>query len=251
MKNKLTLITYTLILFYLSACSISKKDYINLEEKYLSNSKIKNEEEKILFLEAMHSYDKELYSIAKKSLQKFTAEYPLSTKHSESVLKIADCDFFAGKYPEAISNYENFIKTFPNSKQNSWARKQISHAYLNQYKGKNRDQKPLINAATSFKKLLVNYPESNYKNETIEILIKLKEKKAAHEAGIVSFYLKQKNLNAAASRLAYLRKNFLGSPALLELEKLIKNENFLLEEELEGLVKIAENSTKKDTVFDF
>lgn len=251
MKNKLIYTLNLLALFGLFACSISNEDYINLEEKYLAESSIKNEEEKILFLEAMHSYDKELYSIAKKTLQKFISTYPLSSKQPDAVLKIADCDFFAGKYPEAISNYEQFIKRFPNSNQKAWARKQISFSYLNQYKGKNRDQKPLVNAAKSFKQLLVSYPESDYKDETIDILIDLKEKKAAHEVDVVSFYLKQKKLNAAASRLAYLRKNFLGSPSLLKLEEFIKNEKFLYEEELEELVKTAENNTKKDLVFDF
>ena len=67
----------------------------------------KHSEEK-LFDQAIEAYEEELYSVSKQKLQALISGYPASPRAEFAKLKIADCDFFSGDYPEAAEAYSLF-----------------------------------------------------------------------------------------------------------------------------------------------
>ena len=59
---------------------------------------------------AKSAYDSGLYSVARENWTKLREQYPSSYYATLSELKIADTYFFAGDYPAAVTNYEEFLK---------------------------------------------------------------------------------------------------------------------------------------------
>jgi outer membrane protein assembly factor BamD len=159
-----------------------------------------SEEEDIL-ARAMDSYERGVYSIAKNSFVKLQKEYPNSYFLPLVELKIADCDFYLGRYTEAIEGYEEYLRMRPRSEAAAYASYKIADAHLKKYRGPYKDQSPLKTAIQKLEELSNNYSNSEYDRLAQRATKEAKEKLAQHDLIVAKFYAKQGMKKAALNRL--------------------------------------------------
>ncbi len=180
------------------------------------------EKERQIYDDAMEAYNRELYSVALRELKDLRERFPKGHYYQEAVMKTADSYYYSGKFPEAISAYEEFTRLYPKNSGVAWSELQIARCHLNQFRDFKRDNEPLAQSAKAFRKFIKNNPNSEHRPLAIRALMKARENKASYEVSVVEFYLRQRQFVSAARRLASLKHNFPKTKALANLEKNIE-----------------------------
>lgn len=170
--------------------------------------------EEILFENAVRAYDRGLFSIALESFTELRDGYPASYFSTLAELKIADCKFNAGDYPSALTAYEEFAKMHPGHEAMPYVRFQIGNSSLEQYRGTEREQAPLLVAVRSFQQVIDNYPDSEWSLLSRRRLDQCREHLAAYEEHVAAFYRKRGFENASHARLMRLNSEFPESRAV-------------------------------------
>ncbi len=164
--------------------------------------------EQELLERAEAAYEKQLFSVSRDNWTKLRDTYPGSTYATLAELKIADCYFFTGEYGSAITAYEEFLKLHPAHEAIAYVIYQIGNAYKEQYTGTAHDQGPLHTALKYYKKILSNYPNSEFVTIAKEKIKDCNSNLAAHEAIVARFYEKQRKPQASKERLKFLSTEF-------------------------------------------
>ncbi len=224
-KNFLILLT----ILSLAACSSKTSSETDpeaslvkgLEENKLETSEQRSALEEKYYKDATQAFNEELYTIAAKNFGLLRTAFPGSRYYEEAVVKTADALYESGKYEEAITSYQEYVSLYPKGKDIERASLQIARGWHRQFKGISRNQTPLDNAATAYQSFLKKFPNSDFRQEAVEDLGLVANRKSECEVEVIKFYLKKDKLQAAASRYADLKRNFPNSPALQEVDELI------------------------------
>jgi outer membrane protein assembly factor BamD len=128
-----------------------------------------------------------------------------------SELGLADCDFGAGKYTEAIDDYKNFIKAHPGNDrvQDGYAAFKIGEAYFKQIPtdwfvvppSYEKDQGPVNDALRELSAFIDQYGDSTYAPEARKMVGNAVKRLTDHELYVARFYLDQGHPYAAIGRL--------------------------------------------------
>ncbi|MBP9837221.1 MAG: outer membrane protein assembly factor BamD [Proteobacteria bacterium] len=214
MKITKLLFISTVILFSCSSTSdkgtnsISPYD-INFDpDQKKEAEKLSDLPEAQLLNDARSAYDKQLYSVSKESWTKLKDTYPGSFYATLAELKIADCLYYSGDFPGAVSAYEDFLKLHPAHEASAYVIFQIGNSYKEQYTGIEHDQQPLVNAINNYKKVVELHKDTEFYEVARKSKIDCEEKMAAHEAFIAEFYLKQGKDQAYKARLQKIIKDY-------------------------------------------
>jgi len=170
------------------------------------DSNVSKEQE--LLSKAMRSFEKEVYSIAKKNFGEFQKNYPASYYLPLVELKIADCDFFLGNYTEASEGFQGFTRKRAKHEANSYSEYMAALSHLKRYRGSTKDQTPIKVAHQKFSLYLEKYPSSEYLPLVKESISKCEDKLAEHEVSVANFYFKQSKREAGMSRLKSLFQRY-------------------------------------------
>lgn len=228
--------SFFILILLLSSCSwLGGKNYRNKEnkvsqydlefdkDKKTSSQQSEVSEEEELLARAMDSYERGVFSIAKNAFLNLQKQYPNSYFLPLVELKIADCDFYLGKYTEAIEAYEEFLRVRPTSEAAAYAAYKIAEAHIKKYRGPFKDQTPLKTALEKLKDLSENYGNSEYQRLAERATKEAKQKLAEHDLIVAKFYAKQGMHKAALNRLVKLFQRYPKStPAQMPPEELRK-----------------------------
>lgn len=203
--NRLTP-TLCLTFLLLIGCSSSKTPDEPKEIKEESSSETSislDTPEQTLLEDGKRYFDRELYSLARENFQALKSAYPTSQYAEFAEIKIADCLFETGDYPEAAKNYEDFTKQRPAASAAPYMLFKAGRSYQLAHRGVGRDSQPLEKSREIFDQLLANYPQSNYDVQARAYRKEVVDKLAAHEQRIGRFYEKTGVEEASRARAKY------------------------------------------------
>jgi len=176
---------------------------------------------------AQKNYDKGLKQLdskdwvaASKYFGFIKSRFPYSKYAVLAELRLADAEFGAEQYIEAIDSYRLFIKFHPTHEMvaNGYASYRIGEAYFKQLPGDfwmfppsyEKDQSSTEDAANELKSFLDKYPDSPYRPKAKEILIKVGKRLADHEWYVARYYWDRGKPMATVLRLRRLLERYRG-----------------------------------------
>ena len=126
------------------------------------------------------------------------SRFPYSKYAVLAELRLADAEFGAGEYVEAIDSYKLFIKFHPTHEMvvNGYAAFKIGEAYARQLPGDfwllppsyEKDQSATEDAEEELRGFIAKYPDSPSRKEAEKILAKVSRRLAAHEWYVARYY---------------------------------------------------------------
>jgi outer membrane protein assembly factor BamD len=176
---------------------------------------------------AQKNYDKGLKELegndwiaASKYFGFIKTRFPYSKYAVLAELRLADAQFGAEQYLEAIDSYRLFIKFHPTHEMvaNGYAMFRIGEGYHRQLSGDfwmfppsfEKDQSATEDAANELKSFLDKYPDSPYRDKAKEILVKLDKRLAAHEWYVARYYWDRGKPMGTVIRLRRLLERYRG-----------------------------------------
>jgi outer membrane protein assembly factor BamD len=176
---------------------------------------------------AQKNYDKGLdrlkdedWVAAAKYFSFIKSRFPYSKYAVLAELRIADAEFGAEQYVEAIDSYKLFIKFHPTHEMvsNGYASFRIGEAYYKMLPGSfwlvppahEKDQSSTEDAETELRRFLVKYPDSPYRKRAKEIVDKVSRRLAAHEWYVANYYWGRDKPMGTVLRLRRLLDNYRG-----------------------------------------
>lgn len=137
--------------------------------------------------------------------------YPFSKYAILAELKIADANYQLKQYDEAIIAYEAFEKMHPKNDAIPYVIYSSGLCWFDQLDTVDRDQTPAKNSMLLFKRLINQYPASEYAQKAKEKIQRCLENLSGHELYVADFYYKTKQYTSALARYESLVMNFPGS----------------------------------------
>lgn len=195
------------LLIFLNSCSLFSSD----DEKTISDAEAIPEEE--IIAKAERAYQNGMVKLSRQHWNELKEYYPTSYFIPLAEIKLADSFFLAEEFSDALTNYENFLKLYPDHEAAPYALFQIGNTYVKQYRKSSLDQQPLRSAITSFERLIEQYPNSLYITEAKTLIQGCNEGLANHELLVAKFYAKQQDYRSAANRIRYLKSKYPNSKA--------------------------------------
>lgn len=193
----------------------------------------KDDEEKNPFqgLSAKQLYDtsqvalkKEQYTTASKRLEAIESMYPFSDYTERSQLDLIYAYYKNEDYPSAAATADRFIHLYPRAKRVDYAYYMKGLANFQQTRGvfakvlpldeSWRDPGTQTQAYTDFATLIQKFPNSQYKANSLQRMIYLRNMYAEYELNVSQYYFKRKMYVAAIERSAYLVKNYPQAPSV-------------------------------------
>ncbi len=138
------------------------------------------------------------WATAAKYFSFIKSRFPYSKYAVLSELRLADAEFGAEDYLEAIDSYKLFIKFHPTHEMvvNGYASFKIGQAYYEQLPGDfwllppsfEKDQSPVEDAEEELRRFVEKYPDSQFRKDADKILADVGRRLAAHEWYVAHFY---------------------------------------------------------------
>jgi len=148
------------------------------------------------------------------------SRFPYSKYAVLAELRLADAEFGAEQYLEAIDSYRLFIKFHPTHEMvaNGYASFKIGEAYFKQLPGNfwmfppsfEKDQSSTEDAANELKGFLDKYPDSPYRQKAREIVVKVGKRLADHEWYVARYYWDRGKPMGTVLRLRRLLERYRG-----------------------------------------
>jgi outer membrane protein assembly factor BamD len=161
-----------------------------------------------LWTEGNESYEDEAWDFAIQKYKALLDQYPFDPHAEEAELKIAQAYYQAERYPEAIAAFGNFERMHPTSSFLPTTEYHRGLSYIAQYSTADRDQQAITNALTTFRNIVDRFPTTPWAERSRLRIRECREALARHEAQVATYYLQQKSMRAAESRLRGLLTEF-------------------------------------------
>ena len=148
------------------------------------------------------------------------SRFPYSKYAVLAELRLADAEFGAEQFLEAIDSYRLFLKFHPTHEMvaNGYVSFKIGDAYMLQLSGDfwlfppsyEKDQSSTEDAANELKSFLDKFPESPYRDKAKKILIDVGKKLADHEWYVARYYWDRGKPMGTVLRLRRLLERYRG-----------------------------------------
>ena len=171
-----------------------------------SNEMGKSAEE--LVAEGSSAFISENYKASIKAYMDLKDWYPFSKYAILAELKIADAHYHLKEYDEAILAYEAFENLHPKNDAIPYVIYSTGLCWFDQLDTVDRDQTPAKNSMAQFKRLIDQYPESEFAQKAKEKIQKCLENLSGHELYVANFYYKTKKYKSALKRYESLVTNY-------------------------------------------
>lgn len=176
---------------------------------------------------AQKNYDKGMKELERKdwvAASKYfgfiKSRFPYSKYAVLAELRLADAEFGAEQYIEAIDSYRLFIKFHPTHEMvaNGYASFKIGEGYYRQLPGDfwmfppsfEKDQSSTEDSVNELKSFIDKYPDSPYRPKAKEILVKVGKRLADHEWYVARYYWDRGKPMGTVLRLRRLLERYRG-----------------------------------------
>lgn len=157
-----------------------------------------------LATKGMDDYNVGKYFTALEYFEEILDRYPFSPEATLAELKAADCNFYMGRYLEALMLYKEFEERHPTNEAIPYVMFQKAMTHYNRIDRVDRDTTGALESIKLFNQLLRAYPNSPYTSEAQARAIAAREFLANHEYCVVEFYVRTEKFDQAEKRLNYL-----------------------------------------------
>lgn len=199
----------------LSGCAATGNDTTKLTKELLTMPK----EEAYAKGEAL--VQKKKYDVGRQFLRFVSENYSNDPIGRQAALRLAD-SFFDEKTPlgylEAGVRYKDFRNRYPSHPKSDYALFRLALCSDRQAETPDREQTNTRQAATSYRELAVNYPDSPYATESRARLLAMRSLLAEHEYVVGHFYVRRRAWRAAKGRLETILTVY---PDFKELDKVL------------------------------
>ena len=127
--------------------------------------------------------------------------YPQSKWSAKSALMASYAYYLQNFYPEAISNLERYLSTYPLDENVAYAHYLIAICHYETILDEKRDIAPLLNAESKFNFIIENYPETDFALDAKFKLDLIYDLLASKEMYLARHYIKKEKWIAAINRL--------------------------------------------------
>ncbi|MEZ4366790.1 MAG: outer membrane protein assembly factor BamD [Kofleriaceae bacterium] len=168
----------------------------------------------------MRQLEGEEWVAASKYFAFVKSRFPYSQYATLAELRLADAEFGAEQYLEAVSSYRLFAKLHPTHEQvvSGYASFKVGEAFYRQLPGDywilppsyEKDQGSTEDAAEELTRFLDRFPDSPYRERAQEIMTKVGKRLAAHEWYVARFYWDRDRPMGTVLRLRRLLDRYRG-----------------------------------------
>lgn len=168
----------------------------------------------------VHELETKDWVAASKYFAFIKTRFPYSKYAVLAELRLADSEFGAEQYLEAVDSYRLFIKFHPTNEMvsNGYATFKIGDSYFRQLSGDfwlfppsfEKDQSSTEDAANELKSFLDKYPDSPYRAKAKEILVSVGKRLADHEWYVARYYWDRGKPMGTVLRLRRLLEKYRG-----------------------------------------
>jgi len=161
------------------------------------------------------------WTAAAKYFSFIKSRFPYSRYAVLAELRLADAEYGAEQYLNAIDDYRAFATLHPTHEMvvNGYTSLRIAEAYVAQLPGDmwilppsyEKDQSPTEEAETELRRFLDKYPDSPFRKRGEELLITVGKRLAAHEWYVARFYWDRGKPMGTVLRLRRLLENYPGT----------------------------------------
>jgi outer membrane protein assembly factor BamD len=168
---------------------------------------------------ATKSLNKGYFDEAVTEFEKLRNTYPFSKFAVEAELKIADALFKKREYADAADAYRTFAKLHPKHEQVDYATFRVGLSLFQESpKAVDRDQSSTEKALDEFRAFIQQFPDSKYADEASRHVGEGRDRLAAKELYVGSYYVNHGKYNAAIGRLQNVVDRYPDAPAAVEAE---------------------------------
>jgi outer membrane protein assembly factor BamD len=123
-------------------------------------------------------------------------------------MKLGDAYFYDGKYNEAALAYEEFVRLHPRNEVVPYVLYQYGMCHFLNFSAIDRDPSETDQAVEAFKRVVQNYPGSEYAKRAQKQLFECEKRIVAHEYEVGKFYYGLDKYPSAKIRLDNILKNY-------------------------------------------
>ena len=176
--------------------------------KEIDYEALEKESAEEIFEKGKAEIDAQNYEDAAKIFEELGKLHPYSKLAADAELLAGDCYYKKGKYDEAISSYEIFVKTRPTHAKVPYALYMIGLINYDRMAIVGRDQDATVTALSYFEELCVRFPESEYVKDAKKRIAVLRDQQAGKEIYVARYYQRHRNYAAAIGRLNAIIENY-------------------------------------------
>ena len=154
--NKIKPISLIIIILLFYSCSTEEKKISTIKELDQNQELITTYNEAYKALELGDPY------FAAQKFSEAELLYPQSEWAAKSALMASYSYYMQNFYPEALSNLERYLKTYPSDANIAYAHYLMAICYYETIEDEKRDIAPLLNARSKFNYILENYPNTDF-----------------------------------------------------------------------------------------
>ena len=145
---------------------------------------------------------------AAKKFTELGKQYPGSDWARKGLLMTTYSQYTAGSYDDAETSAERYVKEYPKSEEAPYALYLQASSYYAQILDISRDQERASKALDLFKKVVADYPKSEYVSDSKFKIQVTSDQLAGKEMSIGRFYLNRRNYTAAINRFRAVLSNY-------------------------------------------
>lgn len=144
--------------------------------------------------------------------------FPQSKHAQQALLEIAYQNYKAKRYDEAVQSADKFIQEYPNHSRLDYAHYLVGLAHFREDRGfldflgnedpAERDREEMIQSHERFTLLIEQFPDSVYRQDSVERLRYLINALARHEVKVARYYLSREAWIAAINRAKTVLERF-------------------------------------------
>lgn len=174
------------------------------------------ESAKIDYEKAKHYLDNGDYGKANLFLENFAAQHPYSQYAVQAELLRAFAAYKNSEYILSGTLSDQFVKRHPRHPDVAYAKYLLAMTHYRQVSSEDRDQSATELTIDAFKKLISQYPESDYAKDAAPRLQSLYNKISSHELTVGKYYFDKERYVAAANRFQVVLDKYQTTPAIEE-----------------------------------
>jgi len=206
-------LTVFLLSIFLTACSSNPEKKEQLTEKQY-------------YQDAQAAMDSNRFLSAIEKLQSLESRYPFGRYADQAQLELVYCYYRTLDFESAGVTAERFIRHHPDHNNLDYVYYMKGLAAYSVDRGlverfiptdfSERDMGPARESFDDFNRLIVQFPDSEYAEDSRQRMIYLRNLLAAYELKSAQFYMKRKAFVAAAKRATFVIENYDRTPSLPE-----------------------------------
>lgn len=204
MRTPIRFLIAAVLVINLSGCGILDAFYLPVSEDTAQE----------LFEAGNDAMREKNYSAAIGYYTKLKDTYQFSPYAIEAELSLADAYFLDQEWVEAIDAYKEFENLHPRHEAIPYVLFNIGMANRHTYRSIDRPITPIDDAYSYFKRISEAYPDSEYTEQSREMMLECRHLMAEHELYIADFYYRIGRYGSAWLRYKDLVDNFKDVPEI-------------------------------------